>query len=66
VAGKRDGRAYTPDEAVRFLMKWFDQERAIRIVAIAQAFGIKADALPKKGMVTLRVSGDRITIEVSE
>jgi hypothetical protein len=65
VAGRRDGRTYTPKEAVEFLTRWFPRDRAIRVVAVAQAFGIKSEALPK-GLVTLRVSGDRITIEVRE
>lgn len=56
---------YTAREAADLLCKWFDRDRATRIVAIARAFGIKAEALPK-GMVTLRAAGTRLTIEVNE
>jgi len=64
-AGKR-GETYTARAAVLALEKWFDRDRAVRIVAIAGTFGIKAEALPK-GMVTVRLAGwSGYTIEVDE
>lgn len=67
VAAKRPGGDdYTPKEAVAFLEKWFPRDRAIRIVAIAKKYTVKAEALPK-GVVTLKLTNaGRFIIEVNE
>lgn len=49
-----------------FLEKWFPRERAIRIVAIAKTYTVKAEATPN-GLVTLRLThAGRFIIEVNE
>lgn len=62
---------YTTEAAVEKLAKLegihgvFGRDRAIRIIAIAQSFGIKAEAL-RKGMVTVRPTGSMLTIEIDQ
>jgi hypothetical protein len=64
VSGKRGPVVYRDHEIVSTVMALgFDNDRAIRIVAICQAFGVKSEALPD-GLVTLRTVPGGFTMEV--
>jgi hypothetical protein len=68
-AAQRGPQRYTTEAAVEKLAALegihgvLGRERAIRIIAIAQAFSVKAEAL-RKGMVTVRPAGSMLTIEI--
>lgn len=47
----------------RLTVLGLDRDRAIRVVAIADAFGVKAEALPD-GLVTIRVATGGYHMEV--
>ena len=57
------GRPLSAADVIDRLTVLLDRDRAIRIVAIADAFGIKAEALPA-GMVTIHVVSGGYRMEV--
>lgn len=65
------GAALTGQQALDRLMELegihgkFDGPRAMRIMAIARQFGIKAEGL-KKGMVTVRPAGKGYTLDINQ
>lgn len=54
---------YSLLEAVEELVRrGFPRDHAVRVVAIAQAFGIKGECIPGGGVVTLKAKGGRIAL----
>ena len=57
------GRPLSAADVIDRLTVLLDRDRAIRIVAIADAFGVKAESLPT-GMVTIHVVSGGYRMEV--